>query len=195
MPDTATRFERLRAAHDKLQGAVAEGVSGDDWKRMLKVASNFHGYSFNNHLMIVCEAMTRVCEIKRHGLAPRHHPLQLSGPRYLLHPLCASVGQVAGNGYELHRSTTGLQHAFPRVVMVALEHHEVRHCPLSYPAELVPQSRDLRPLSRDHVDKPLGLDTRPLPTENLVGDPELVQEAGAAARQPVRAETHGNVQR
>ena len=44
--------EKLRAAHDKLQSAVTEIVSGDDWKRMLKVASNFHRYSFNNHLMI-----------------------------------------------------------------------------------------------------------------------------------------------
>jgi len=55
MPDSATRSERLRAAHDKLQGAVAAIVSGDDWKRMLKVASNFHRYSFNNHLMIFCQ--------------------------------------------------------------------------------------------------------------------------------------------
>ena len=42
--------DRLRAAHDKLQDAVAEIVSGDDWKRMLKVASKFHNYSFNNQL-------------------------------------------------------------------------------------------------------------------------------------------------
>jgi antirestriction protein ArdC len=47
--------DKLRAAHDKLQSAVAEIVSGDDWKRMLKVASNFHRYSFNNHLMIFCQ--------------------------------------------------------------------------------------------------------------------------------------------
>ena len=44
--------DKLRGAHDKLQSAVTEIVSGDDWKRMLKVASNFHRYSFNNHLMI-----------------------------------------------------------------------------------------------------------------------------------------------
>ena len=44
--------DKLRAAHDKLQSAVTEIVSGDDWKRMLKVASKFHRYSFNNHLMI-----------------------------------------------------------------------------------------------------------------------------------------------
>jgi antirestriction protein ArdC len=44
--------DKLRAAHDKLQHAVAEIASGDDWKRMLKIASKFHRYSFNNHLMI-----------------------------------------------------------------------------------------------------------------------------------------------
>ena len=44
--------DKVRAAHDKLQSAVTEIVSGDDWRRMLKVASNFHRYSFNNHLMI-----------------------------------------------------------------------------------------------------------------------------------------------
>jgi antirestriction protein ArdC len=52
VPDTATRSDRLKAAHDKLQQSVAKIVSGDDWKRMLKVASKFHRYSFNNHLMI-----------------------------------------------------------------------------------------------------------------------------------------------
>ncbi|MDP9069272.1 MAG: ArdC family protein [Actinomycetota bacterium] len=49
---TENRNDKLRAAHDKLQDAVAEIVSGDDWKRMLKIASKFHRYSFNNHLMI-----------------------------------------------------------------------------------------------------------------------------------------------
>lgn len=44
--------DKLRAAHDKLQEAVSEIVSGDDWKAMLKIASKFHRYSFNNHLMI-----------------------------------------------------------------------------------------------------------------------------------------------
>jgi antirestriction protein ArdC len=44
--------DSLRKSHDKLQDAVAEIVSGDDWKRMLKIASKFHRYSFNNHLMI-----------------------------------------------------------------------------------------------------------------------------------------------
>ena len=44
--------DKLRAAHDKLQDAVAEIVSGDEWKRMLQVAAKFHTYSFNNQLMI-----------------------------------------------------------------------------------------------------------------------------------------------
>jgi antirestriction protein ArdC len=49
---TIARTDRLKVAHDKLQAAVAEIVSGDDWKRMLKVISRFHKYSFNNHMMI-----------------------------------------------------------------------------------------------------------------------------------------------
>ena len=44
--------DKLKAAHEKLQNAVAEIVSGEDWQRMLKVASKFHNYSFNNQLMI-----------------------------------------------------------------------------------------------------------------------------------------------
>ncbi len=47
--------DKLRAAHDRLQEAVAEIVSGDEWKRMLQVAAKFHNYSFNNHLMIFCQ--------------------------------------------------------------------------------------------------------------------------------------------
>ena len=49
---TENRIDKLRAAHDKLLSAVEEIVSGDDWRRMLKVASKFHRYSFNNQLMI-----------------------------------------------------------------------------------------------------------------------------------------------
>jgi DNA primase len=49
---TISRSDRLKAAHDKLQAAVEQISSGDDWKRMLKVVSKFHRYSFNNHLMI-----------------------------------------------------------------------------------------------------------------------------------------------
>jgi hypothetical protein len=42
-------YDDLREAHEKLQAAVAEIVSGDNWKRMLQVVSKFHRYSFNNH--------------------------------------------------------------------------------------------------------------------------------------------------
>lgn len=52
METKVSRADRLKAAHDRLQEAVAEIASGDDWKRMLQVVSKFHRYSFNNHLMI-----------------------------------------------------------------------------------------------------------------------------------------------
>ncbi len=45
MTKTETRNDKLKAAHDKLQQAVAEIASGDDWQRMLQVASKFHKYS------------------------------------------------------------------------------------------------------------------------------------------------------
>ncbi len=59
---TERRSDKLRAAHDKLQEAVAEIVSGDGWKRMLQVAAKFHNYSFNNQLLIYlqCPEATRV---------------------------------------------------------------------------------------------------------------------------------------
>ncbi|MBA2312206.1 MAG: hypothetical protein H0V97_05320 [Actinobacteria bacterium] len=47
--------EALNQAHKRLTDAVESIVSGEDWQRMLKVASNFHRYSFNNHLMIFCQ--------------------------------------------------------------------------------------------------------------------------------------------
>jgi len=52
MTKTETKPDKLKAAHDKLQQAVAEIASGDGWQRMLKVASRFHRYSFNNQLLI-----------------------------------------------------------------------------------------------------------------------------------------------
>ena len=62
-----TKTDNLRAAHDKLQEAVAEIVSGDDWKRMLKVASKFHNYSFNNQLLIFLQRpdATRVAGFRK----------------------------------------------------------------------------------------------------------------------------------
>lgn len=47
--------ERLKAAHDKLKDAIVCIVATDDWKRLLRVASRFHRYSFNNQLMISCQ--------------------------------------------------------------------------------------------------------------------------------------------
>ena len=49
---TATRTDRLKEAHHRLTEAVESITSGDDWQAMLKVASKFHRYSFNNQLMI-----------------------------------------------------------------------------------------------------------------------------------------------
>ncbi|MDQ3954505.1 MAG: ArdC-like ssDNA-binding domain-containing protein [Actinomycetota bacterium] len=47
--------DALRNAHERLQTAVAELVSGEDWRRMLEVASTFHRYSFHNHMLILCQ--------------------------------------------------------------------------------------------------------------------------------------------
>lgn len=52
MASTTTKPDRLQAAHDRLTQAVESLVTGEDWQRMLKVASKFHNYSFNNQLMI-----------------------------------------------------------------------------------------------------------------------------------------------
>ncbi len=52
MAATATRTDKLQAAHERLTQAVEAIVTGEDWKRMLKVASKFHRYSFNNQLLI-----------------------------------------------------------------------------------------------------------------------------------------------
>ena len=46
------KTDKLQQAHERLTQAVESIVSGDDWQRMLKVASKFHNYSFNNQLMI-----------------------------------------------------------------------------------------------------------------------------------------------
>lgn len=52
MPKTAIKPDKLQEAHDRLTQAVESIVSGEDWQRMLKVASKFHRYSFNNQMMI-----------------------------------------------------------------------------------------------------------------------------------------------
>jgi hypothetical protein len=55
MADAAMRTDKLKAAHERLTQAVESIVTGDDWRRMLKVASKFHRYSFNNQMMIFCQ--------------------------------------------------------------------------------------------------------------------------------------------
>ena len=55
MPKTAVKPDRLKEAHERLTQAVESIVTGDDWARMLKVASKFHRYSFNNQLMIMVQ--------------------------------------------------------------------------------------------------------------------------------------------
>jgi antirestriction protein ArdC len=53
MPKSAaTKPDRLKQAHERLTQAVESITTGDDWARMLKVASKFHKYSFNNQLLI-----------------------------------------------------------------------------------------------------------------------------------------------
>lgn len=47
-----TRTDKLQAAHERLAQAVEAIVSGDDWKRMLRVSAKFHRYTFNNQLLI-----------------------------------------------------------------------------------------------------------------------------------------------
>ena len=49
---TTTKPDRLKQAHERLTQAVESIVSGADWQRMLKIASKFHNYSFNNQLLI-----------------------------------------------------------------------------------------------------------------------------------------------
>ena len=52
MSKTSTKPDRLAEAHERLVQAVESIVTGDDWQRMLEVASKFHRYSFNNQLLI-----------------------------------------------------------------------------------------------------------------------------------------------
>ena len=64
----------LEAAHERLTQAVESIVTGDDWKRMLKVASKFHNYSFNNHLLIFLQRpdATLVAGFRRWQTLGRH---------------------------------------------------------------------------------------------------------------------------
>lgn len=57
-----TRANRLSEAHDHLVAAVEALTNGEQWQRLLAVASRFHTYSVNNVLLICrqCPEATRV---------------------------------------------------------------------------------------------------------------------------------------
>lgn len=52
---TGDRADRLASAHADLVTAVESLTSGDDWQRMLELASHFHHYSANNVLLIMLQ--------------------------------------------------------------------------------------------------------------------------------------------
>ena len=50
------RADKLAGAHADLVAAIESLVSGDDWQRMLEVASRFHHYSANNVFLIMLQS-------------------------------------------------------------------------------------------------------------------------------------------
>jgi len=52
---TGDRADRLADAHRDLVTAVESLTSGDDWQRMLELASRFHHYSANNVFLIMLQ--------------------------------------------------------------------------------------------------------------------------------------------
>lgn len=52
---TATRTDKLEAAHAALTAALEALVSGDDWQAFLTTASRFRTYSVSNQLLIWCQ--------------------------------------------------------------------------------------------------------------------------------------------
>ena len=52
---TGDRADRLEAAHADLVAAVEALTSGEDWQRMLELASRFHHYSANNVFLIMLQ--------------------------------------------------------------------------------------------------------------------------------------------
>src|SRR5687768_14644492 len=50
---TEQRTDRVAELHDQLEAAFEAMTTGEDWRRMLEVASRFHDYSVNNMLLIV----------------------------------------------------------------------------------------------------------------------------------------------
>ena len=76
MTDTkaSDRAERLREIHSQLEAQVAQLVSGEDWTRMLDVASKFHRYSFGNVCLILAQRpeATRVAGFQTWKSVGRH---------------------------------------------------------------------------------------------------------------------------
>lgn len=60
--------------HDQLQGAFQAMTTGEDWQRMLQVASTFHRYSFNNVMLILMQRpdATRVAGYRAWQQLGRH---------------------------------------------------------------------------------------------------------------------------
>jgi antirestriction protein ArdC len=56
--NTSDRAERLRDLHAQMEHQVADLVTGEDWARMLYVASRFHRYSFGNVCLIMAQKPT-----------------------------------------------------------------------------------------------------------------------------------------
>jgi len=68
---TANRADRLARAHADLVTAIESLTSGDDWQRMLELASRFHHYSANNVFLIMLQRpdATRVAGYRAwHGM-------------------------------------------------------------------------------------------------------------------------------
>ena len=51
-----TRPDKLSETHDRLVQAVESLTSGEEWRRMLDVARQFHSYSFGNLMLIASQA-------------------------------------------------------------------------------------------------------------------------------------------
>jgi hypothetical protein len=67
--------DKLRAAHDKLQEAVAEIVSGDEWKRMLKIGSKSRVSRMLIRAWLVLESRRgRGVGLPSRLIPHRHHP-------------------------------------------------------------------------------------------------------------------------
>lgn len=66
MTRTPDRTDKLEAAHAEMVRGIESLVTGEDWARMLEVASRFHCYSFGNVAMILAQRpdATRVAGYK-----------------------------------------------------------------------------------------------------------------------------------